>query len=657
MLVSKVAACVVLVVLLLLLVGRVHAQPIFTLFGYDVATDQLITIDLNTAQPTVVGPVGLGFPLVALAYDSVRDTLFGVVHDPSLASQGRLVTVDRSTGQGTAVAAMDFPLAPGSGVSDLAIGPGNALYGLVATQGSRSYLMTVDRATGVGTRVDGSTSGFGELPQSTGLAYQGIMRRMIASRLFAGSSFYDIDPTTGQRGPFFTGFLTGWRSLTTIPGTDDLLAVRGEQFGAGDLLERVEFFGGVISARSSIGRIGAYGTITAIEVVRALTSPPPGSTAVSPYVIEHFEIGYKPNKVFDASTLVIGYGGQVVPVYIARLGEALEEAFLAFQALGFEMPDERVSVTVKNKKGYGAELFGSITIDDDMDREGCARVGPCDGETVYSFLAAIAAHELFHVVQSNYFSLFGAKLGKKFFREGSAVFMETVVIPHSTHYLIEAGEFLNNPKKDLLKRAHDGYVFWRYLAHRFGTDIVRVVWELLRDRCPLEVCSSEGILGDLLQSVAGMTLREVLTDFIAANYLRDRPGVPEIYRYDPGGNVTPTGQKADLKCPCPMRVRINGNVSARGARYHEIQISEGSGVRSVQIDFDGKKKGLLADDDFLPVQVASLKAGEFVGLEQMPLDASNNGSLTLAVLDGQRIAIIVGGDDDGGSYKLTVEAR
>lgn len=67
------------------------------LYSVDQSSGDLVTIDPNTAQISVVGPTGFNF-VEALTYHSPTDTLLGVDNDSD-----QLITIDRYTGLGAAI--------------------------------------------------------------------------------------------------------------------------------------------------------------------------------------------------------------------------------------------------------------------------------------------------------------------------------------------------------------------------------------------------------------------------------------------------------------------------------------------------------------------------------------------------------------------------
>ena len=108
------------------------------LYGVNISTDELLTINNVTAAPTVVGPVGS--PVVGgLAYDQVSDLLYGTD-----TSTNNLVTIDPSSGATTVVGNTGVSLLHG-----LAMNPTSGiLYASNANSFGPSDLWRVDKSTG-----------------------------------------------------------------------------------------------------------------------------------------------------------------------------------------------------------------------------------------------------------------------------------------------------------------------------------------------------------------------------------------------------------------------------------------------------------------------------------------------------------------------------
>jgi len=101
-----------LVAVLILLVGGAAQSKAGILYGSDVATDKLVTINTSTGAATSVGSLGFSF-VDGLAFDPNTNTLYGsddVFND--------LLTINTSTGAATLVGALGF-----SDVRGLAVVP------------------------------------------------------------------------------------------------------------------------------------------------------------------------------------------------------------------------------------------------------------------------------------------------------------------------------------------------------------------------------------------------------------------------------------------------------------------------------------------------------------------------------------------------------
>ena len=78
-----------------------------TLYGVDVSTHELITIDPVTRQGTAVGPIGFQ-GVASIACDSGTGTLYGVNVVAGAGANDVLITIDPASGQGTAVGSIGF---------------------------------------------------------------------------------------------------------------------------------------------------------------------------------------------------------------------------------------------------------------------------------------------------------------------------------------------------------------------------------------------------------------------------------------------------------------------------------------------------------------------------------------------------------------------
>ena len=121
-------------------VGLAFDPNTSTLYGVDVQSDQLITIDVVTGAGTAVGSLGFG-GVQGLAYDAVAGVLYGTD-----VMTNQLITIDPLTGAGTSVGPLGF-----DAVRGLAFDPAAGI--LYGSEVSLNELLTIDTSTGEGTSI------------------------------------------------------------------------------------------------------------------------------------------------------------------------------------------------------------------------------------------------------------------------------------------------------------------------------------------------------------------------------------------------------------------------------------------------------------------------------------------------------------------------
>lgn len=151
-----------------------------TLYGIDISTKTLITIDAVTGQGFAVGPIAFDFA-TGLAFDPNAKTLYGV--DPST---DQLIVIDPTNGHGSTIATISLGPVPGLAFDSNT----NTLF---AVDNLNHQLVTIDPATGTSAVV-------GQLPSSgtvRGLAFDTNSKLLYATRR---TSTWDdlvvIDPVT-----------------------------------------------------------------------------------------------------------------------------------------------------------------------------------------------------------------------------------------------------------------------------------------------------------------------------------------------------------------------------------------------------------------------------------------------------------------------------
>lgn len=152
-----------------------------TLYGIDVTTDALVTINPTTGVATTVGSLSVDFPSVAgLAYDPDSDTLYASSNSPA----ANLYTVNTTSGRATyrGLLPLNFPA--------LAFDPGtDTLFGV---SGQSDSLYTINTTTGAATLV----GALGIDTSFCGLAYDAVSNQLYLSDA-TGDDLYTVDRITG----------------------------------------------------------------------------------------------------------------------------------------------------------------------------------------------------------------------------------------------------------------------------------------------------------------------------------------------------------------------------------------------------------------------------------------------------------------------------
>lgn len=149
-----------------------------TLYGSDVSTRVLVTIDPTTGAATVVGPIGFSF-VEGLAFDPLAGVLWGADRGTN-----ELIRIDPSTGAGTAVGPFGV-----DSIRGLAFDPGiGTLYG---SRDGPDRLFTIDLTTGMATKIGPTGNG----PMS-GLTFDTTTGMLFGSNPESNELFV-LDPATG----------------------------------------------------------------------------------------------------------------------------------------------------------------------------------------------------------------------------------------------------------------------------------------------------------------------------------------------------------------------------------------------------------------------------------------------------------------------------
>lgn len=217
----------------------------------------------------------------------------------------------------------------------------------------------------------------------------------------------------------------------------------------------------------------------------------------------------------EASMTLMTLPAGGAPTYIKRLCFWLERALSTYTSPPFGLKNPalagRIPVTVLDVDIGGVYPDG-MSIDNNL---------PPD------LLASIVSHEVFHLVQQGYVSLYAGPWGEGLL-EGSAVAAEDAVVDRVNRYLFEATTIwggvygaLQYTNQSLFSMSHDSGFFWRYFVEQHSPDLTRPLGGVETYRTLLGECEKEG-------SCTTFAIRETI---------RSLPWYQEFYGFgylDPG---------------------------------------------------------------------------------------------------------------------------
>ncbi|HEV8440638.1 MAG TPA: S8 family serine peptidase, partial [Methylomirabilota bacterium] len=126
---------------------------------------------LNPANGTIMHTIGsIGFALTGLAVHPITGVLYGSTSNNSPSAPGSLISINKTTGQGTLIGSFGFPSGCGGGsqsMADLTFTRDGTLYGFL--EACNDDLYTVNSSTGAATKV----GEFGSSTFGSGLAANG----------------------------------------------------------------------------------------------------------------------------------------------------------------------------------------------------------------------------------------------------------------------------------------------------------------------------------------------------------------------------------------------------------------------------------------------------------------------------------------------------
>jgi hypothetical protein len=293
-----------------------------------------------------------------------------------------------------------------------------------------------------------------------------------------------------------------------------------------------------LMTRAAAG-LDEFGEEYRLEAAKILQARPTLETStVSPS--GHFRVHYSLNG-FDAVDPT-DEDGNGLPDFIDLAAAGLDSAWrLQIDLLGYREPpsDEGagggteydvyvVELGTSGKYGFvRAEQstprpFSFMQIDNNYtDANVFGRVSNCFGVRGTSGTAALnvtTAHEFFHAVQ---FAYYHGNDGI-WWEEASATWMEEVAYPEADDYLQYVCDFLLAPDRSLDSgsafsqgtRIYGASIFAHFLDQRYGSDIIRRIW----DQNGRRTSASTDNFDRVLRSVVPAGLAEVVSEFAVWNY-------------------------------------------------------------------------------------------------------------------------------------------
>ncbi len=255
---------------------------------------------------------------------------------------------------------------------------------------------------------------------------------------------------------------------------------------------------------------------------------------------------YMPNDV-DRNTP--DEDGNPTPWYIVELGQALERALSAYSDFRFREPDadDRRDIEVWDlENNWFDRLLGrpaawgrtahnhSIEIDNNMSQEP-------GSDLTDLFMRDVAAHELFHKVQFEYFDYIlnypvEGVFSEGWFMEGTADWGTDMADDDLNGYILTANQLLDDPGIDLRNADYTASLWWRFVCEQFGgerdepgvgADFMRAAFEAIDEN------GGDGVemIDEILQAEGNVDFETAFARFFVANYVKSLPNPAQEYNY------------------------------------------------------------------------------------------------------------------------------
>jgi hypothetical protein len=260
------------------------------------------------------------------------------------------------------------------------------------------------------------------------------------------------------------------------------------------------------------------------------------------------------NSVYDFEVGTLGYappppdgtagGGPEYDIYVVDLG--LEYG-------------ETTPETALDSKSDGERYTSYLTIDNDF-----IFVTP-DSNRGLPALRVTIAHEFHHAIQMGSYGLWSAEV---YFHEITSTWMETMMYPSVTdymNYLRASWSHFRNPStpftsNDLIMYSRS--IWGIYLTGVFGRDIMREIWEDIRNEGPLAANTT-------VLARHGTNFPSAFCQWNVWNYYTGGRARPD--QYYPNGAVYPLIAATGLDLSGSMsQVTYDGVLPSLSARYYEV---------------------------------------------------------------------------------------
>ncbi len=359
--------------------------------------------------------------------------------------------------------------------------------------------------------------------------------------------------------------------------------------------------------------------------------------------------------------------GEPVPWYVYHAGEYLEYSRTKYIEFGFEEPGSvgLSNVDIHNLvDAYGQTApLSPIELDNDM-------CGDLPADWIYPYLAATAAHELFHQVEYQYVLPPDPDASAAWIKEGSAAWAEDAVYDGTNEYVNKMAQgdpgaspsiIHEDPNQDLTGVSYQAVSFWKnlteWLGHnttepQVGIDLMLALWQewdsILSD-------GTAAVNTVLQQTTWGShTYDEAFHRWAITNRVKDFGNQPAYdYREDEncphylwGYTITdyPEMSPPTTQLSVGSSLPYFGTVNAWANKYYEFNVAPG--VTGITVNCDQTSGSPYW-------QVITIDNSNVTTTYQ---SSAANYDLNIPVVNFSKLIVIISGNANAAGYAITVAA-